>query len=43
MKPASLQEIKIRGKALDKIRRSFARPQSVVWNDIRPYWGAKEI
>ena len=43
MTPTSLKEIEIRGQALDKVRRSFARPQLVAWNDIRPYWGAKEI
>lgn len=43
MKPASLEEIEVRGEALDKVRRPFSRPQLVAWNDIRPSWAAKEI
>ena len=43
LKPASLDEIEIRGEALERIRRPFARPQLYAWNAIRPFWGAKEI
>ena len=43
LKPASLDEIEVRGEPIEKVRRSFARPQLVAWNDIRPFWGAREI
>jgi len=43
MTPRSLAEIEIRGEPLKNVRRSFERPQLLAWNDIRPYWGLKEI
>jgi uncharacterized protein (DUF362 family) len=43
LKPASLDEIEIRGEPLHKVRRSFVKPQLYAWNSIRPFWGAKEI
>jgi len=43
MRPGALAEIEIRGERLDLLRRSFAKPQLVAWNAIRPYWGAQEI
>lgn len=43
LKPASLDEIEIRGESLHKVRRSFLKPQLYAWNSIRPFWGAKEI
>jgi uncharacterized protein (DUF362 family) len=43
MKPTSLHEIEIRGEALDRVRRPFAKPQLYAWNAIRSVWGAKEI
>jgi uncharacterized protein (DUF362 family) len=43
LKPTSVDEIEVRGEPIEKIRRAFARPQLVAWNDIRPVWGAREI
>jgi len=43
MKPASLEEIEIRGEPLEGARRPFAKPQLVAWNAVRAVWGAKEI
>jgi len=43
MKPASLEEVEIRGEPVDSARRPFAKPQLVAWNAIRSVWGSKEI
>jgi len=43
MTPLSLPEIEIRGEALDRVRRPFAKPQLSTWNAIRSVWGAREI
>ena len=43
LEPRSLDQIEIRGEPLDRVRRSFVKPQLYAWNTIRPYWGAKEI
>ncbi|HTT64674.1 MAG TPA: DUF362 domain-containing protein [Bryobacteraceae bacterium] len=41
--PGSLDEIEIRGERLQRMRRSFVKPQVVAWNTIRPYWGNQEL
>ena len=43
MTPASLDEIAIRGERLESVRRSFVKPQLVAWNNIRAFWGAREM
>jgi len=43
LRPGALDEIEIRGERIDGVRRSFAKPQLVAWNAIRPYWGSQEI
>jgi len=43
MRPGGLDEIEIRGEPLDRMQRSFAKPQLVAWKTIRPYWGNQEI
>jgi hypothetical protein len=43
LKPTSVDEIEVRGGPIERARRAFARPRLVAWNDIRPFWGAREI
>ncbi len=43
MQPASLAEVEIRGEPLERVRRSFVKPQLFAWNSIRPFWGSKEM
>ncbi len=43
LKPASLEEIEVRGEPLERACRAFAKPQLLTWKDIGPFWGAKEI
>jgi len=43
LKPTSVDEIEVRGEPIDRVRRVFAKPRLVAWNDIRPFWGAREI
>jgi len=43
LKPAQLADVEIRGLALDKVARKFARPTVYAWQDIRQNWGAREI
>jgi uncharacterized protein (DUF362 family) len=43
LRPASLEEIEIRGEPIGRVRRSFVKPQLQVWQNIRPFWAAKEI
>jgi uncharacterized protein (DUF362 family) len=43
MTPSSVEEIEIRGEALDRARRPFAKPQVYAWKNVRAYWGSKEI
>ena len=43
MRPASLDDIEIRGEPLDRARRPFAKPQLALWKNIRGFWGNKEI
>ena len=41
--PAALDEIEIRGEPLQRVRRSFAKPQLTPWKTIRPYFGNQEL
>ncbi len=43
LRPGALDEIEIRGEPLERIRRSFVKPQLMAWNAVRPYWGNQEI
>jgi uncharacterized protein (DUF362 family) len=43
LEPASLDEIEVRGELIEKARRAFTKPQLYAWNNIRAFWGAKEI
>ena len=43
MKPNSIEEIKIRGEKLDKVKRTFTKPNIVQWTDINQFWGVQEI
>jgi len=43
MRPASLDEIEIRGRTIDQVKRTFVRPRLVTWPSISRYWGAKEL
>jgi uncharacterized protein (DUF362 family) len=43
LRPASLDEVEVRGAAIGAVRRAFARPRVRAWNAIRPFWGAREI
>jgi hypothetical protein len=43
LRPASLDEIEVRGAPIEAVRRTFAPPQVRAWNTIRSFWGAREI
>lgn len=43
MRPASLDEIEVRGETVERARRPFAKPQLYAWKSIRGNWGSKEI
>ena len=44
MKPTRLDEIEIRGAAVDSVKRQFARPPRIyAWNDIRHVWATEEM
>jgi uncharacterized protein (DUF362 family) len=43
MRPASLEEIEIRGEPIARVRRSFVKPRLLLWKNIRPFWATKEI
>jgi len=43
MKPASFDEIEIRGEKPDSVRRNFKKPGVVPWNAINKLWGVQEI
>jgi uncharacterized protein (DUF362 family) len=43
LKPASLEEVEVRGASIETVRRPFARPRVSPWNVIRPFWAAREI
>jgi uncharacterized protein (DUF362 family) len=43
MTPTSLAEIELRGVPLESVRRRLVRPQLHAWNEIRGFWGVKEV
>lgn len=43
LEPGSVDEIEVRGEPIEGVRHVFTRPHLVAWNDIRAFWGAKEI
>jgi uncharacterized protein (DUF362 family) len=43
MHPRSLQEIEIRGPAIDQVKRSFVKPNVVPWTAINGFWGTEEL
>ena len=43
MKPASLDEIEIRGERIQDVGRTFARATVVPWHTIKDWFGAKEV
>jgi len=43
MKPASLDEIEIRGENTSNVRMAFKKPGIVPWTDINSWFGAEEV
>jgi uncharacterized protein (DUF362 family) len=43
MRPASLDEIELRGAKLEAVRINFDRPRMATWNQIRHFWATKEM
>ncbi len=43
MKPASLEEIEIRGEKLANVERALKKPQIFPWDSISRVWGVKEM
>ena len=43
MKPATLEEIEVRGEKIEAVRRNFVKPHIYPWNTINKIWGAEEI
>ncbi len=43
LKPASLDEIEIRGEKIPDVARTFARATVVPWHTIKDWFGAKEV
>ena len=41
--PASVDDVEIRGAALDAVRRRFRKPHVVPWESINKLWGVQEI
>jgi uncharacterized protein (DUF362 family) len=41
--PASVSDIEVRGEALDGVRRPFAKPFVMPWENIAKVWGVQEI
>ena len=43
MKPATLDEIEVRGEAIRNVQRKLKRPEVVPWNSISKLWGFEEL
>lgn len=43
MTPAGLDEIEVRGKSVESVRRNFRKPAVVSWKSISNVWGYKSI
>ena len=43
MKPATMDNIEIRGESLEAVQMAFKRPEMVPWEEMNSWYGAKEI
>jgi uncharacterized protein (DUF362 family) len=43
LRPERLDEIEIRGEAVNSVRRKFARPEVLPWEAVRNSWAVREI
>lgn len=43
LRPASIDDIEIRGEAISAVSRKFKRPEVVPWKSINKFWGVEEI
>jgi uncharacterized protein (DUF362 family) len=43
MTPSTLNEIEIRGEAIENVKRKFVKPNVVPWTDVNKLWGVREI
>jgi uncharacterized protein (DUF362 family) len=43
MRPATVDDIEIRGERLADVQQNFKKPNLVKWTDIRNFWGVKEL
>jgi uncharacterized protein (DUF362 family) len=43
MKPASIDEIEIRGEKWEDVQRNFVKPTIYTWESIREVWGFRKI
>jgi uncharacterized protein (DUF362 family) len=43
MRPASVEEVEVRGAPLAQVRRPFVRPRPARWADIRHFWANEEL
>ena len=43
MKPSTVEEIEIRGEMLADVQQKFKKPDLYAWDDIRNFWGVKEM
>jgi uncharacterized protein (DUF362 family) len=43
MRPTRLEDIDVRGEAIDAVRRNFQRPEVHPWQEVTKVWGYKEL
>jgi len=43
LRPKSLDEIEIRGEAIESVARRFVRPTILPWDTVRRFWATREI
>jgi uncharacterized protein (DUF362 family) len=43
MTPGHLDEIEVRGKTIEAVQRTFAKPHVIPWENIAHVWGVKEL
>ncbi len=43
LRPLTLGEIEVRGRSIDRAKRSFVRPNLLSWRSISGFWGAQEL
>ena len=43
MNPTSLEEIEIRGEKVADVRQNLRKPNVVAWQNIRQFWGVREM